>query len=341
MRRNPLPPALALSPTADAFAGVDAGAPAQGRREPGAPARRPLAAPSRAPRGRRHLFHPQRGWVRRLERSVNHLLSARVFPAVPGIHLPYGRQLRAQLSLTEGDVEVAGLPLPFDGLRVLVVTDPHAGPFVSVRDLGEAFERLMQLAPDLVLVVGDLITARTVELTGFVDAYRRLSAPHGVFAVLGNHDYYSGEPRRVAAGIEALGFRLLHNDSFALERGGATLSLAGVDDLLMGRPDLDAALAGTRPPVVLLSHNPDLFFDAARRGVALTLSGHTHAGQIRVPGLPVIVRQSRFRLDEGRFRHRDSELIVSRGLGTVGLPLRLACPPEALLLTLRAADATG
>ena len=80
---------------------------------------------------------------------------------------------------------------------------------------------------------------------------------------------------------------------------------------MLGQPDLDAALAGTTPPVLLLSHNPDLFFDAARRGVALMLAGHTHGGQIRIPGLPVWVRQSRYRLDEGRYRSGATELVVS------------------------------
>ena len=105
----------------------------------------------------------------------------------------------------------------------------------------------------------------------------------------------------------------------------------------MGSPDLKRALHGTEPPVVLLSHNPDLLFDAARHGVALMLSGHTHAGQIRLRGLPVLVRQSRYRLDEGRYRYRETELVVSRGLGAVGVPWRSNCAPEAVLLTLEAA----
>ena len=113
--------------------------------------------------------------------------------------------------------------------------------------------------------------------------------------------------------------------------------VAGIDDLLMGRPDLDAALAGVPRgvPVLLLSHNPDILFEAAAKGVDLVLAGHTHGGQMRVPGLPVLVRMSRFRLDEGRYRFDSTELVVSRGLGAVGLPLRVACPPEAVLLTLR------
>jgi predicted MPP superfamily phosphohydrolase len=135
------------------------------------------------------------------------------------------------------------------------------------------------------------------------------------------------------------GIEVLHNRRVVLRRGVGELDLAGVDDMLLGKPDLDAALEGCVGPVILLSHNPDLFFEAARRGVDLTLSGHTHAGQVRLPGLPVLVRQSRYRLDEGRYRTGASELIVSRGLGTVGVPLRLACPPEALLIHLRSPDA--
>jgi predicted MPP superfamily phosphohydrolase len=122
-----------------------------------------------------------------------------------------------------------------------------------------------------------------------------------------------------------------------IESAGATMRLAGVDDWNVGNPDLDAALAGCArsEPVVLLSHNPDAAVEAARRGVAAVLSGHTHGGQIRIPGLPVLVRMSRFRLDEGRYRIGDTEVVVSRGLGVVGLPVRVACPPEAVLLTLR------
>ena len=93
-------------------------------------------------------------------------------------------------------------------------------------------------------------------------------------------------------------------------------------------------ILGARPPVVLVSHNPDVLFEAARRDVALVLSGHTHAGQIRIPGWPVLVRQSRYRLDEGRYRARATDLVVSRGLGAVGIPLRIACAPEAVLLEL-------
>ena len=108
-------------------------------------------------------------------------------------------------------------------------------------------------------------------------------------------------------------------------------------------PDLDEAmrqssLAAPDAPVVLISHNPDAALDAASRGVALTLSGHTHGGQVRIPGRPLLVRMSRFRLDDGRYEHDGGHIVVSRGLGVSGIPIRFACPPEAVLVTLRRGD---
>jgi predicted MPP superfamily phosphohydrolase len=294
-----------------------------------------MPPPARAVRRRRPWFHPRRGWLRRLERSVSRWLGARVYPHVPGIALPYGYLLRRDLTLSEAEVDLSDLPAAFDGLRILVVSDVHVGPFVSPAVIGETFARLLALRPDLILLPGDMISSRTEEIGPFASAFRALAAPLGVYAVLGNHDHYGGDPARVREILAGLGTRVLHNESIRLNRGGAALSLAGVDDLLLGSPDLQAALAGTEPPVVLLSHNPDMLFRAARRKVALVLSGHTHGGQIRVPGLPVLVRQSRYRLDEGRYRAGDTELIVSRGLGAVALPWRAGCPPEAVLLRLR------
>jgi len=195
---------------------------------------------------------------------------------------------------------------------------------------------LTALEPDLILLGGDLVTSCVHEFESQREAFGELRAPLGIFAVLGNHDHYSAEPQRMRESLTQAGIEVLHNRRVTLRRGAGHLDLAGVDDLLLGQPDLDAALEGGKGPVMLLSHNPDLFFEAARRGVELTLSGHTHAGQVRIPGLPVLVRQSRYRLDEGRYRTDASELIVSRGLGTVGVPFRLACAPEALLIRLRA-----
>jgi predicted MPP superfamily phosphohydrolase len=263
-----------------------------------------------------------------------------VYPRIPGAAWSYGTMLRRGLTVSEAEVPLAGLAAGLDGVRVLFVSDLHAGPFVSRAAVAEAFSRLAGLGADVVIHGGDLATSGVAECVPHADAIAALSGPLGAFAVYGNHDHYTHDLEGLRALYERCGVRVLNNDAVALTRGGATLALAGIDDWNIGRPRLDDALFRARAeapgaPIVLASHNPDAFFDAARHGVALVLSGHTHGGQVRIPGRPVLVRMSRYRLDEGRYRVPGAELIVSRGIGVSGLPVRFACPPEALLVTLR------
>ena len=300
-----------------------------------------LAGPSPARRRLRHFFKPATGWFRTLERNVSHALSRDIYPWLPGLTRPYSRQLERRLVLSEAEVGVRGLPASFAGVRVLLIADPHIGPFVRPESIANVFGRLVATEPDLIVLAGDVMTADVREFTPFADGFRKLRAPLGTFGVLGNHDHYTGEPEHVRRLLEETGIRVLHNTAVTIERAGDRLVLAGIDDLLMGRPDLDAALAtaselssGGRAPRVLISHNPDVLFDAAARDVSLVLSGHTHGGQIRIPHLGVLVRQSQCYLDEGRYTFGDTQLVVTRGLGVTGVPMRWHCPPEAVLLTL-------
>lgn len=283
---------------------------------------------------RRHLFNPKDGWFRRTERAANKFLSRRVFPRVPGIREPYRKILERDLTVSEAQVSLRNMG-GSGGVRVLVISDIHGGPFIDCDVLRQTFERLLTLRPELILLPGDFATVSVHEVEQIAPALEILDAPLGVYGVLGNHDYYVEDSQRVVEILEASGIELLQNRSTEVETRGASFLLGGVDDLLNGRPDFAAALARRRNgvPTVLMSHNPDVFPEAVRRRVSLVVSGHTHGGQIRIPGLSVLVRMSRFSLDEGRFAVEDSELIVSRGLGVTGLPLRYACPPEALLLT--------
>jgi len=274
-------------------------------------------------------------WFRDAEHASSHFLARHVYPRVPGIRGPYDRALRRGLTVSTADVSLPGLPWSFDGLRILLVTDVHAGPFVSGRGWARIFARLRRIPADVILLGGDMATARVDDLDDLAPALRDWNVPLGRYAVLGNHDHATGDPRAVARRLEACGIECLQNRSVELRLGDAELSLAGIDDLRHGRPELDRALAGTKPPVVLLSHHPDVAFDASRRGVALVLSGHTHGGQIVLPGLPPLVRQSRHGFDAGRYRAGSTEVVVSRGLGVVGLPLRIGCPAEVVMLTLR------
>jgi len=301
---------------------------------------RHLSGPRPAVARHRRLFHPVTGWFRRLERRTEQLLSTHLFPRLPGLPAIYSRLLERHVTLVDGTIAVEHLPASEEGLRILLITDIHVGPFLEPEALARVFARLMATRPDLILLGGDLATARLDEFPPAAGAFRTLAAPRGVFAVLGNHDHYTREPERLTALIEECGIGVLHNRWVPLgPAGGASLVLAGIDDRHSGRPDLDAALAGipAGAPVILLSHNPDVLFDAAARGVSLVLSGHTHGGQIRIPGLPVLVRMSRYRLDEGHYGAGGTQLVVSRGLGVTGLPIRIACPPEAVLLTLTGA----
>jgi predicted MPP superfamily phosphohydrolase len=301
----------------------------------------PLDAPHEASPVPRPHFDPKRGWFRRIERATSLFLSRSVWPRCPGVTLPYGFILGRHLTVGEANVAVPGLPAAFDGTTLLFVSDVHAGPFLSKAAFADAFERLATLRPDVVIHGGDLATTNVAEAADHRAAITALEAPLGAFAVFGNHDHYTRDVAGVGALFESCGVRVLNNTAVALERGGARIALAGIDDWNFGRPHLARALADARElapaaPVVLVSHNPDAFFEAAARGVALTLAGHTHGGQVRIPGRPVLVRMSRYRLDEGRYERDGSQIIVSRGLGVSGIPLRLFSPPEALLVTLRA-----
>src|SRR5690606_37028107 len=171
---------------------------------------------------------------------------------------------------------------------------------------------------------------------------RLLRPKHGVYAVPGNHDHFFG--RGIApwhAFLRDHGVHVLCNAGVRIERDGAGLWLCGVDDLTEATPDLPAALAGWNgtDPVVLLSHHPDFFFEAAAAGVDLTLSGHTHGGQVVLFGK--CIEHSRFGWRQGLFEEDGRRLYVSRGVGSTVLPLRINAPPEVPVVRLLAPDGAG
>jgi predicted MPP superfamily phosphohydrolase len=219
---------------------------------------------------------------------------------------------------------------------VLLVTDLHAGPFLRPEALAPIVDALVPLAPDLVVFGGDAVTGTIDDLETVLPLVERLAqAPLGAWFCRGNHEYFTGDPPAVEARLATAGVRSLVNDSVRLSHGGVPIVVAGIDDLLLGRPDWVAVLTRHGVPDVLLAHNPDHFYDAERRGVPLVLSGHTHGGQVRLPGWGPIVRHSRFCLDEGLYQFGESLLVVSRGLGVSALPWRAGALPEVVLVTIR------
>jgi predicted MPP superfamily phosphohydrolase len=281
----------------------------------------------------RRWLNPNRGPLKILERNLDILISRFIYPHLAPVWNPYSRLLERRFGLTEAELSPPGWPPGGDRLRVLLISDIHTGIFLQVETLATVVKTLMELQPDLVTVAGDVVTGHASELVPFLDALAPLAGARlGAWGCMGNHDYFGGDPEDIRKNLDAIGIRVLENEAVRLRHGDSTLVLGGIDDLIMGRPDWTALTAPHGPPHLLLAHNPDHFYQAAARGVPLTLSGHTHGGQIRLPNGPPIIRQSRFCLDEGAYEFGAARLVVSRGLGSVGLPWRWGADPEAVLL---------
>jgi predicted MPP superfamily phosphohydrolase len=241
-------------------------------------------------------------------------------------------------------LELARWPAPCDGLRVAVLADLHVGsPFNGLTKLERIVELTAGERPDLILIAGDLVVTgvlggRFVAPETLAPLLGRLQAPAGVFAVLGNHDWWL-DGARVRAALEAAGIRVLEDASIPLRHGECAFWLAGIGDWLETRHDVAATLE--RVPesdaVLAFTHNPDLFPRIPLR-VSLTIAGHTHGGQVYLPGLGRLVVPSRYgeRFAIGHVRESGRDLFVSAGLGTSILPVRFLVPPEVSLLELRA-----
>ena len=221
------------------------------------------------------------------------------------------------------------------------LSDLHYGPFIREGAVATWTDATLDLAPDLVLLGGDLVDHRApADLAPLLTQLARLTAPLGVYAVWGNHEYNRFARRDLpsfAAALGEVGVVVLRNEGLTLRDD---LYLAGLDDVIEGRPDLAAALAG-RPPgaaCLLVSHNPDVL-PSLGDSVELTLSGHTHGGQVVLPGIgPLVTRSRHGRRFVAGWVRAPALGYVSRGLGVTLAPVRLFCPPELTLATLTPAS---
>jgi uncharacterized protein len=249
-----------------------------------------------------------------------------------------------RLVTTRRTLALPGWPRELNGLRLGLLSDLHGGaPHAGLPAIGRAVQRLNEEAPDAILLLGDYIDAHplwggrlTPEL--IARALGPLRAPLGTYAVLGNHDWKQAGDRMWTA-LQNEGLEVLENR--VLEAGG--VYFAGLADLRCRRPDLPGALAGVPAgaPVILLSHDPDVFPYIPDR-IALTLSGHTHGGQVAIPVLRRLAIPSRYgeRYARGHVVEDGRHLYITSGLGTSGLPLRLLAPPEVVVLELVSAATT-
>lgn len=241
------------------------------------------------------------------------------------------------LEVTRHDVFVDDLPPSFDGYRIAFLTDTHVASFVRRAYYKEIVAQTMKFEPDLILFGGDFVHwERHIPLMAEVIA-GDLSARNGMYAVLGNHDYWANADGVVAA-LTIKGVRFIMNRSVAIRRGDDVIALAGIDEIYRGRPDINAAFGRVDPrvPCIGLTHHPDLIDELEDRRIDLLLCGHTHGGQIRFPFFGSVVVPSKH---EGRYAsgfHRVGRVLmyVSRGLGAIP-PLRILCKPEIATFVLK------
>ena len=259
-----------------------------------------------------------------------------------------GREAYGEPGVTRRTLAFPDLPRGLDGLRLAHLSDLHAGPLVGPEPLRRWRWLTERERPDLLVITGDLVDSRPEELAPLLEAFRGFLPPLGRFAVLGNHDYFD-DPRPIWRDLEREGFRCLENTAALVQRNGSTLALMGLQDpmasngrfrrLVFGPGPRPAEAARDLPAEafrICMNHRPSEWDQALAAGARLTLSGHTHGGQINpLPGF------NSARLlgprTEGLYRDGDDLLYVSRGLGVVGLPIRIAAPPEIAILTLKRA----
>ncbi len=249
-------------------------------------------------------------------------------------------------SITRRTLIFPDLPPGLNGLRIAHLSDVHAGIHMSEEKMREIVKQTNALGADLIVQTGDMIDISQSYIPDYVRAFRDLNAPLGVVTCLGNHDRYTGEDA-VIRGVKEAGQVFVKNGVHVIERGGATLALVGIDDPHAWRADdpqdddLDEALRITPPAKdafrILLAHRPGAFDGAAPRGIPLTLAGHIHGGQFYLPVIGWSPGRLITKYVMGHFTQDTSQLYVSRGIGVVGVPLRVFVPPEIAVFELRRA----
>ena len=243
------------------------------------------------------------------------------------------------LSIERQEIFLRRLPKVLDGLRIVHLSDLHYGPLTSSDHLRRAAKVANDLRPDLIFLTGDYISQDRIYAAPCAEVVGKLRARYGVYAILGNHDHWT-DAKLIVDLFRAERIRMLINEGMRIDINGASFWLAGVDDTMVGLEDLTLALAGSSDSElrIVLAHNPIILRRAAAAGVDLVLSGHTHGGQVTLRSEKNGAGRPRRRLLRGLGRRGNTQIYVSRGLGTVVLPIRYGCPPEVSVLELRCAS---
>ena len=239
---------------------------------------------------------------------------------------------RHRIGVTTASLQVSGLPPALDGLRVGLLTDIHHSAMVPARDVSRAVDLTLAQKPDLIVLGGDYVTFGDRAFVGPVaELLAPLQAPHGVFAILGNHD----DDRDMPAALTAQHIQVLKDARTRVAIRGEHLELVGIRYWTRRAADIARILKKAEDTVLLLAHDPRRLTEAAALDVPAVLSGHTHGGQVLVPGIGPIVTRKRFPIIQGVGTQDNTSIFVSRGVGTVYVPVRINCPPEVAVITLK------
>jgi uncharacterized protein len=241
------------------------------------------------------------------------------------------------ISVENIKIKLKRLPKELDGFRLVHLSDIHHSPFTSLEHISRVVEVSNRLKPDMFVLTGDYVSHETEYIAPVAEVLAQLKAEHGIYACLGNHDHWT-DAGLVTHLFRGEGINLLINEGFRFQARDTKFWLAGVDDLMVGKTDVRAALEGSKENEfkLLLAHNPQIVRRAARYGVDLMLSGHTHGGQVKIRDEEKRILPRR-KLSSGLHRRQNTQIYITRGIGTVVVPIRYQCPPEVSLIELRCA----
>ena len=276
-----------------------------------------------------------------LERTANVVTTVPFFAGAYG--LLYGR---LNLETTVQKIPLPRLPQAFEGFRIAQLSDIHIGPFMPEEQIRKYADMTNALKPDLIVLTGDFVTFDARTQGAVVDALSGLQAPFGVFGCLGNHDAWSGVQASITKLFRQRGIRILRTENVAIQIQNDSINLIGTDfqsGHRFGPSEAVTNLLGDIVPLIardrvniLLSHNPDTFDRAAELGIDLSMAGHTHGGQAALEFISPEIAPSRLVTPyvAGWFRKPGSQLYVNRGIGTIGVPIRIGAPPEITIYQL-------
>jgi hypothetical protein len=257
----------------------------------------------------------------------------------------------------EVELKINNLPEELKGTRIILVSDIHAGPFMDTEQMNEYVTLINGLKPDLVLIPGDMTNSRKEEAGLFIKSFRDVKANYGVFATLGNHDYFDDQQFVADSISREAGITMLRNDAKLVYINNKPLALLGIEDTRDGGAGsnniltqyidnavnrteyalLEKGIKNADVPRLLLAHKPYVFDYVQDRKFDVMLSGHTHGGQVvffKYADINVSFAKSVSKYVSGLYKSENKQLYVSRGIGTVGMPIRFNCPPEVTKITL-------